>query len=234
MHNMLTGVIEIDDFPPVTFKIGSGETKSDREWLKKKKEYFEKIWSKNGSKILGKIEDLCGDSFPKTAKSDGIAILLHKKTPKNPVSSYLSAQSPLEIHLFLGRNDTTASLKELLVRMLVQSFIHQQYEFRFRIRELTLFEDILADELVTSKICFLVMGRKLGRVNCAKALSEAVEQTVYHISEKQAREKLVDLAYKFFQEGSAKNKQQKTDILASREELILLLLELLPKTVTLD
>ncbi|MCW4028581.1 MAG: hypothetical protein NWE92_02895 [Candidatus Bathyarchaeota archaeon] len=231
MHNMLTGVIEIDDFPPVTFKIGSGETKSDREWLKKKKEYYDKVWNKNGPKILTKIEDLCGDSFPKTAKQTGITVLLHKKTPKNPVSSFLSEQSPLEVNLFLNRNDTTASLKDLLVRMLVHSFIHQQYEYRFRIRELTLFEDILADELVTSKISFMVMGRKLGRANCAKALSEAVEQTVYRISEKQARDKLVDLAYKFFQESTAKNKQPKTDILTSREELILLLLELLPKTV---
>jgi hypothetical protein len=229
---MLTGVIEIDDFPPVTFKIGNGETKSDREWLKKKKEYLEKLWSKNGPKILMKIEDLCGDSFPQTAKQEGIMILLQKKTPKNPLSSFLSEQSPLEVHLFLGRNDTTASLKELLVRMLVHSYIHQQYEFHFRIRELTLFEDILADELMTSKICFMVMGRKLGRANCAKALSDAVEATVYRLSEKQAKDKLVDLTYKFFQGYPAKNKQPRTDILETREELILLLLELLPKTLT--
>jgi hypothetical protein len=146
------------------------------------------------------------------------------------VSGLLNEQSPLEVHLFLGRNDSTAVLKELLVRMIVQSFIHQQYEFHFRLREQTLFEDILADELVTSKITCVVMGRKLGRANCAKAIGDAVEQTVYRLSQKSARDKLAEFTYSFFQEKEAKGKQQKTDILTSREELISRLLELLPKT----
>lgn len=229
-HNIRLGVIEIDDAPPVTFKLGTGETKNDREWLKKKKEFYEKNWKKTGPKILKKIEDLCGESFPQKAKKDGIVVVLHKKNPKSIVNAFLNEQAPLEVHLFLGRNDTTAALKELLVRMLTQSFIHQQYEFHFRIREQTLFEDILADELVTSKISCLVMGRKLGRANCAKALDEAMEQTVYRLSQKTARDTLTDFTYKFFQDSQAKGKQQKTDVLANREELIAKLLELLPKT----
>ncbi len=225
-------MIEIDDAPPVTFKLGTGETKNDREWLKKKKEFYEKNWNKTGPKILKKIEDLCGESFPQKAKQDGIVVVLHKKNPKSIVNAFLNEQAPLEVHLFLGRNDTTAALKELLVRMLTQSFIHQQYEFHFRIREQTLFEDILADELVTSKISCLVMGRKLGRVNCARALDEAMEQTVYRLSQKTARDTLTDFTYKFFQECQSKGKQQKTDVLANREELIAKLLELLPKTAS--
>ncbi len=51
---MFQGVIKIDDFPPVMFRIGNGQTKNDRTWLKKKKEYFEKIWSKNGAKFSKK------------------------------------------------------------------------------------------------------------------------------------------------------------------------------------
>jgi len=222
-------VIEIDDTPPVTFKLGTGETKSDRELLKKKKEYYEKVWSKTGPKILKKIEDLCGDQFPQTDKQDGITVILHKKTPKSQVNAYLNEQNPLEVHLFLSRNDTTASLKELLVRMLTQSYIHQQYEFHFRLKEQTLFEDILADEMVTSKISCLVMGRKLGRANCAKALGEAVEQTVFRLSQKAARDKLAEFTYSFFQDLQVKGKQQKTDVLANREELIAKLLGLLPK-----
>ena len=182
-------MIEIHDFPPVTFKIGTGETKSDREWLKKKKEYYEHIWNKNSLKILQKIEELGGDTFPKKTKREGITILLHKRTPKYQISGFLKDGFPLEVHLFLSKNENTASLKELLIRMLVQSFIHQHCEFHFRLREQTLFEDILADELVTSKISFMVMGKRLGRANCAKAVDQAVEQTVYRLSQKSARDK---------------------------------------------
>ena len=226
-------MIAIDDFPPVTFKIGNGETKNDRDWLKKKREYFEKIWSKSGPKILRKIEDSCGDTFTNTSKQDGIVIFLHKKTPKSR-NGVLKDDNPLEISLFLSKNDAANSVKELLVRMLIHSFIHQQYEFHFRMREQTLFEDILADEFVTSMISFRVLGRKLGRTNCAKALDEAIDETVYRLSQKATRSKLVDLMCSFFQEYLCKIKNQKIDILAKREELILKLLEFLPKTVNID
>ncbi len=98
-------MIAIEDFPPVAFKIGNGETKSDREWLKKKKEYFEKIWVKTGPKILGKIEAACGDRFTNTAKQEGILILLHKKTSKSHYG-FLNESNPLEINVFLAKNDT--------------------------------------------------------------------------------------------------------------------------------
>jgi hypothetical protein len=226
--------LKIDDFPPVTFKIGNGETKSDREWLKKKKEYFEKLWGTSGSKILRKIEEACGDSFTNTSKQDGILVLLHKKTPKSGVCCVLNEENPLEINLFLAKSDATDSLKELLVRTVTHSFIQQQYEFHFRMREQTLFEDILADELVTSMVSFTVLGRKLGRANCAEALDQAIEQTVYRLSQKTARTKLVDELYGFFQDQLAKNKNQRNDVLASREELISKLLEFLPKTDNID
>ncbi len=231
---MSAGVIAIDDFPAVVFKIGNGETKNDREWLKKKKDFFEKIWSRNGPKILSKIEVCCGDTFTNTAKQDGILILLHKKTPKNQTSGILNEDNPLEISLFLTKNDTAVLLKELLVRMLVHSFIQQQYEFHFRIREQTLFEDILADEFVTSMISYMVLGKKLGRANCATALDQAIEATVYRLSQKAARSKLVYTLYSFFQESPAKTKNLKTDILARREELISKLLEFLPKNVDIE
>ena len=59
-------------------------------------------------------------------------------------------KNPLEINLFLAKNDNTNSMKETLVNMLTHSFIQQKYQFHFRIREQTLFEDILADEFVAS------------------------------------------------------------------------------------
>jgi hypothetical protein len=225
--------IAIDDFPLVVFKIGNGETKNDRDWLKKKKEYFEKMWSKNGPKILGKIEDSCGDTFTSTSKQDGILVLLHKKTPKNR-NGALKEDNPLEISLFLTKNDTTNSMKELLVRMLTHSFIQQQYEFHFRIREQTLFEDILADEFLTSMVSFMVLGRKLGRANCAKALDQAIEETVYRLSQKTTRNKLVNELYSFFQEYPGKIKNREIDILENREELISKLLRFLPKNVNID
>jgi pyruvate-formate lyase len=150
--------------------------------------------------------------------------------PDNQLEGILADDNPIEINLFLAKNDAPDTLKTLLVRMLVYSFVQQQYEFHFRMREQTLFEDILADELVAAKAGLLVMGRKLGRANCAKALEQAIQQTVYRLSKKQAQNALIDMAYNFFQEVPA-NKKQKVDILTSREELIAKLLELLPKTV---
>ena len=212
------------------FKIGNGETKTDRLWLKKKKEYFEKMWEKTGQKIIKKIEDYCGDTFTNTSKKEGISVIIHKKTPKTQ-TGYVVEDKPLEIHIYLTKNDTANSMKEILIRMLTHSFIHQQYEFHFRIREQTLFEDILADEFVTSMTSFMVMGKKVGRVNCAKALDQAIERTVYKLSQKTARNKLVNIMYSLYQEYSSKNKTAKTDILENREELIAKLIELLPKTV---
>ena len=141
---------------------------------------------------------------------------------------------PLEISLFLTKNDTTNSMKELLVRMLTHSFIQQQYEFHFRMREQTLFEDILADEFVTSMVSFMVLGRKLGRANCAKALDQAIEETVYRLSQKTTRNKLVNELYSFYQEYPDKIKKRQVDLLENREELISKLLRFLPKTVNID
>jgi hypothetical protein len=128
---------------------------------KKEKRVFRKNLEQKRRKILQKIEDCCGDTFTNTSKQDGIVILLHKKTPKNR-SGALNEDNPLEISLFLTKNDTTNTMKELLVRMLTHSFIQQQYEFHFRIREQTLFEDILADEFLTSMVSYMVLGRKPG------------------------------------------------------------------------
>lgn len=226
-------MIPIEDLPQVAFKIGKGETKSDREWLKKKKEYFEKIWVKIGPKILSKIEEACGERFTNTAKQEGILILLHKKTAKSQYG-FLNESNPLEVNVFWAKNDTFNSMKSVLIRMLAHSFIQQQYEFHFRIKEQTLFEDILADEFVTSMVSLMVLGRKLGRANCAKALDEAIEETVYRLSQKTARNKLVDMMYVFYQAHSGKTKNRKTDILANREELISKLLEFMPKNNNMD
>lgn len=226
-------MITIQEFPPVAFKIGTGETKIDRVWLKKKKEYFDKMWHKSGPKILRKIEDACGETFTNTSKRVGITIFLNKKTPKSR-NGALKEDNPLEITMFLSKNDTATAMKELLIRMMTRSFIYQQYEFHFRIREQTLFEDILADEFVTSMISFRVSGKKLGRANCTKALEEAIDETVYRLSQKAPRSKLVDLMYGFAQEHTGKSRNQKLDVLAEREELISKLLKFLPKNVNID
>jgi len=163
------------------------------------------------------------------SKEKGILVLLYKKTPQTRYGQ-LKENNPLEINLYLSKTDNSSVAKELLIRMLVHSFIWQQYEYRFRNREQTLFEDILADEYITSAVTFRVLGRKLGRVNCAKALEQAIEETVYRLSQKQAQNKLVDLIYNFFQEENPKTKKT-LNILEHREELVLKLLTFLPKTI---
>ena len=230
MCNNDQGVRAIQDFPPLMFKIGNGETKSDREWLKKKKEYFTKLWAKNGPKILTKIEDLCGDTFTNTSKREGIDIILHKKK-LNSRTGDLREESPLEIHLFLTKTDTTNFMKERLTRLLTRSFILQKYQFHFRLREQTLFEDILADEFLTSMVSLMVSGKKPGRTSCEKALDEAIGETVYRLSQKNARSKLLDAMCSFSQDYTRKIKNEKTDILEEKENLIAKLLSFLPESV---
>ncbi|MCL1965871.1 MAG: hypothetical protein FWF66_01345 [Candidatus Bathyarchaeota archaeon] len=227
-----TGCRSINDFPVLTFKIGTGQTKNDRVWLTKKKDYYEKTWKKSGQKILQKIEDTCGDTFTDPSKEKGIQIILYKKTAQTRYGN-LKENNPLEISLYLSKTDNTNTAKELLIRMLVHSFIWQQYEYRFRNREQTLFEDILADEYIAAIATFTVLGRKLGRANCAKALEQAVEGTVYRLSQKQTQNKLVDLLYNFFQEEKTKTKKSQ-NLLEKREELIQKLLTFLPKTIETD
>jgi hypothetical protein len=181
---------------------------------------------------LQKIEDTCGDTFTDTSKENGIQILLYKKTAQTRYGN-LKEDNPLEISIYLSKTDNTNITKELLIRMLVHSFIWQQYEYRFRSREQTLFEDILSDEYVTSMVTFTVLGRKLGRANCAKALEHAIEKTVYRLSQKQAQNKLVDLLYNFFQEEKTKTKKTQ-DLLEKREELVRKLLTFLPKTIDIE
>ncbi len=190
------------------------------------------MWKSTGPKILRKIEDACGEDFTNTAKEKGILILLHKKMPQDRYGT-LKEDNPLEISLYISKTDNTNIAKELLVRMLVHSFVWQQYEFHFRDRLQTLFEDILADEFVAEMVALTVLGRKLGRANCTKALELAVEATAFRLSQKATQGRLVDLMYGFFQEGNGKNKK-KQDILETREELVLKLLTFLPKSVNLE
>jgi len=223
-------VTAIQDFPTLVFRIGTGETKSDREWLKKKKIFFEKLWGKNGPKILKKMEDFCNDTFTNTSKEEGMTVLLHKKGPGNR-SSRIKEDNPLEISLFLTKNDQTNSMKEQLVNALTHSFIQQKYQFHFRIREQNLFEDILADEFVSSMVSFMVLGKKVGRANCEKALDEAIIETVCRLSQKVTRSKLLDVMCSFSQEYLGKVKSRKLDILEEREELLSKLLKFLPGTI---
>jgi hypothetical protein len=224
-------VTAIEDFPTLAFRIGTGETKSDCEWLKKKKEFFEKLWIKEGPKILRKIEDFCNDTFTNTSKEEGMVVLLHKKGPGNRSIS-IKDYNPLEMGLFLSKNDTTNFVKEQLVNVLTHSFIQQKYQFHFRIREQTLFEDILADEFVSSMVSLMVLGKKMGRSNCEKALDEAVQETVNRLSQKETRSKLLDVMSGFSQEYLGKVKSRKLDILEEREELVSKLLKFLPETIS--
>lgn len=183
--------------------------------------------------MLRKIEGCCGDRFTNVAKQNGILVLLHKKTP-NDNNGSLKEDNPIEINLYLNKNDTVTSTKELLIRLLTHSYIEQMYEFHFRLREQTLFEDILADECLTSVVNLMVSGRKLGKANCAKALDEAIAETVFRLSQKPAREKLVDQIYSFFQEYPDRIKNQNIGIIEDRENFIAMLMKFLPKNVNID
>ena len=220
----------IVNLPKVTYKIGRGTSKTDREWLNKKKDSIAKLWQKSGSKVLSKIEESCGEGFTNTSRKEGITINLFKRGSQNPAGK-IEEENPLSIDLYLLKSDTNSAIKENLVHMLTRSLICQNYQFHFRMRELTLFEDILADELLASVVTYMVLGRKLGRKNCEKALNSAIEETVNRLSQKGPRNKLLDEMCGFTKEYIGKIRKNKTDILTQRESLVSKLLCLLPETV---
>ena len=136
--------------------------------------------------------------------------------------------------MYLTKTDNIAHMKEVLVQLLTHSFIEQMYEFHFRVREQTLFEDILADECLASIVSLMVLGKKPVRANCAKALDQAISETVFRLSQKTARGKLLDATYNFFQGYPDKIKNQRIDILENREVFISKLLRFLPENVKID
>ncbi|MCW4006912.1 MAG: hypothetical protein NWF04_10045 [Candidatus Bathyarchaeota archaeon] len=220
----------IEDFPSVVFRVSRGEAKSDQEWLKKKLDSFAKLWRKESPRLMGRIEEGCGEVFTNTAKAEGITVLWCKKNQETS-NGAVQEDEPLKISLYLTKTDTLTSIKESLVHLLVHSLIYQKYQFHFRLREQTLFEDILADEFLASVVTLMVLGKKFGRKTCEAALDQAVQETAQRLSQKKTRSKLLNELYNFTEGYTRSIKNRKTDILTEREKLIVNLLSLLPETV---
>ena len=188
------------------------------------------MWDKSGSKILTKMEDSCLEQFTATSKKEGITVNLFKRATGNPAGT-IDEEHPLSIDLYLSKTDTLGSMKENLVHMLTRSLICQKYQFHFRMREQTLFEDILADEFLALIVTYMVMGKRIGRNNCEKALDAAIQETVQRLEQKKPRAKLLDALCNFSQEYARQIKERKTEILTERERLVADLLTMLPEAV---
>lgn len=224
----------IANFPVVEFKLGRRKrTGTTRNWLYRKKEYFSKMWKKDGSRLLRSIEKNCGMSFPNKARGEGIRVYFYKQRRDDPVRD-MEVNEPLRLNLYLQKSDTWIGIKRVLIRGLLRSLIWQKYCFEFRIKEPTIFEDILAEELVTSIVECRVLRRKPTKKTCTEALNYAINETIHRLSRSNPQKKLIDTMFEFFEGYKHRIKNKEYNILKEKQILLTKLLKLLPETFDSD
>ncbi|MFQ6116119.1 MAG: hypothetical protein ACE5NG_18820, partial [bacterium] len=141
-------------YPEVIFRVGRRRVSSATlKWLKQKKRSFEKMWKRYGSGILRRVERACGISFPKVVREEGIEIRLQRWRPEDGeyVGDMIETE-PRKLTLYLRKNDSWKSVKDVIVHELIHCLMWQIYYYDLRRREVTLFEDYFADELLASLV----------------------------------------------------------------------------------
>jgi hypothetical protein len=107
----------------------------------------------------------------------------------------------------------------------------QKSYFDLRTGKATFFADVFADELITSVVECLVMGRRPGYGTCNDAIDYALDETVARLSSTDRREKLVKALMEFFKEYRLKMRHKESNILKEREKVLGRLPSLLPETI---
>ena len=107
----------------------------------------------------------------------------------------------------------------------------QKSYFDLRTGKATFFADVFADELVTSVVECLVLGRKPGYGTCNQAVDYALEETLARLSVTDRREKLVKALMVFFEDYRLRIKRKESNILKEREKVLGRLPSLLPEAI---
>lgn len=217
--------------PVITFKVSRRRIPpATRDWLTKKRDYLSKIWVEKGPRTLRIIQRQCGFSFPARTISEGMTVYLHKRQNGDGLGA-MEEIKPLECEVYIQKSDTWKDIKPALVHELIHCLMWQKSYFDLRTGKATFFADVFADELMTSMVECLVLGRKPGYRTCNDAIEYALEETVTRLSLTDRREKLVKALMVFFEDYRLKIKRKESNILRERERVLGRLPSLLPDAI---
>jgi len=217
--------------PVITFKISRKHIPpATRDWLMKKRDYLSKTWVKKGPSMLRRIQRQCGLNFPARTISEGMTVYLHKRQNSDSLGG-MEETKPLECEIYIRKSDTWRDIKPTLVHELIHCLMWQKSYFDLRTGKATFFADVFADELVTSVVECLVLGRKPGYGTCNQAVDYALEETLARLSVTDRREKLVKALVVFFEDYRLRIKRKESNILKEREKVLGRLPSLLPEAI---
>lgn len=206
-------------YPRVSFRLGRTKTsKSERRWLKHKKQQFSDKWDEEGRRLLKNIQRKCRLNFPNKAVEKGIEVYLYKRQRDDgDYLGYMEPTRPLKVRIYLRRNSTWRTVKSTLIHELIHAIMWQNYYFDYRRRNPTLFEDYFADELITCIVEQIVMGNKLSRERCREALNYAISETRFRFKHEGLR-KLTKALVEFAE--AYRRRVKRSDILNERKRLL--------------
>jgi len=220
-------------YPEVIFIVGRRKVpNSTLEWLKQKKRSFEKMWRRYGSDILQRVESACGIGFPTFVREEGIEIWLQRwrREDGGYVGDMIETE-PRKFTIYLRKNDSWKSVKDVIVHELIHCLMWQVYYYDLRRREVTLFEDYFADELLASLVEKIVLGTSLTRRQCAEALDYAMSKMRLRLGRKNHHKKLIHSIMEFMKIYQRRIRKKRSDILRERMRVIKELASPLPSTL---
>jgi len=194
------------------------------------------MWRLDGQKILRRMEKVCGTSFPRRGVEEGLEVYLYRRRREDADRlADMDETDPKRINLYLSRDSTWRSVKSTIVHELIHCLMWQAYYYDRRRSEVKLFEDYFADELLTSLIEQVVLGRRLDRIDYDEALNYAMSQTKQRIlglrKRKEHYRKMMDSLKEFLKDYRRKVRSEGSDFLRERRRLLLELPSPLPASL---
>lgn len=224
-------------YPDLIFRLGRRVISNrDHSWLLQKRDYFSRMWKRDGRKLLKQIEKVCGIGFPRKIVNEGMMVYLYKRRKND--GNYLGDMietNPECVNIYLSSKSTWRSVKAVIVHELVHCLMWQAYYYDLKRREVSLFEDYFADELLTSLVEHIVLGRSLSRIDYHGALNYAISEVRQRIiglrKRKKECRKMVKSLREFMREYLRRVRCGESDILKERRRLLLDLPSPLPLTL---
>jgi len=223
--------------PSMVFRLGRRAVSSgEHAWLVQKKDYFSRMWERDSRRLLNQTERVCGVGFPRKIVDEGIEVYLYKR--RRDDGDYLGDMietNPKRINLYLARKSTWRSVRAVIVHELIHCLMWQAYYYDLKRREVSLFEDYFADELLTSLVEHVVLGRSLSRIDYNGALDYAISEVRQRViglrKRKKEHRKMVKSLREFMKEYQRRVRHGESDILKERRRLLLDLPSPLPLTL---
>lgn len=218
-------------FPLLNFKTSRRHVPSTtRKWLVEKTMYLEAMWQKKGPKIMRNMEKQCGFGFPAKTLQRGLVVYVHKRRKDENLGD-MEETKPFQFNLYVTKSETWRDVKGTLVHELLHCLMWQKFYFDSRMGKPTFFADIFADELVTSVVECMVLGRKPGKKACREAVDYALDEAIVRLSRTDRREKLVLSLVEFFAEYPRRVRRRGSNVLKEREKVMNRLPSLLPEAI---